>query len=92
MSEISAPTGLPRTTERIGLVEMHVRQAQAMSVKALATIALFEVLACVMILAQWLISVRGNPFTLVSAATFGLLGMLFLGMLFAILRAERAAA
>jgi hypothetical protein len=84
--------GLPRTTERIGIVEMHVRQAQAMSVKALATIALIEVLACALILAQWLISVRGNALTLVSAAAFGLLGMLFLGMLFARLRMQRTTA
>jgi hypothetical protein len=75
-------TGLPRTKERIGLVEMHGRQARAMSVKALATIALIELVACLAILAQWLTSVRGNPFMLVSAAVFGLLGILFLRMLF----------
>jgi len=84
--------GLPRTTERIGIVEMHLRQAQARSVKALATIALIEVLACILFVAQWLISVRGNSFTLVSAAAFGLLGMLFLGMLFARLRMQRTTA
>jgi hypothetical protein len=84
--------GLPRTTERIGLVEMYVRQAQAMSVKALVTIALIEVLVCVFILTQWLISARGNPFMLVGAAAFGLLGMLYLGMLFVRFRTQRTAA
>jgi hypothetical protein len=74
--------GLPRTTERIGLVEMHGRQAQAMSVKALATIASIELVACLAVVAQWLMSVRGNPFILVTAAIFGLLGILFLRMLF----------
>jgi hypothetical protein len=84
--------GLPHTTERIGLVEMHGRQAQAMSVKALATIALIELVACLAVVAQWLTSVRGNPFMLVTAAIFGLLGMLFLRMLFVRLRTQRSAA
>jgi len=61
---------------------MHGRQAQAMSVKALATIALIELLACLAVVAQWLTSARGNPFMLVTAAIFGLLGILFLRMLF----------
>jgi hypothetical protein len=78
-------------TERIGLVEMHGRQAQAMSVKALATIALIELLACLAVVAQWLTSVRGNPITLVSAAIFGLLGILFLRMLFVRLRTPQSA-
>ena len=83
--------GVPRTTERIGLVEMHGRQAQAMSVKALATIALIELLACLAVVAQWLTSVRGNPFMLVTAAIFGLLGILFLRMLLVRLRMPRSA-
>jgi hypothetical protein len=84
--------GLPRTTERIGLVEMHGRQAQAMSVKALATIALIELVACLAVAAQWLTSVRGNPFMLVTAAIFGLMGMLFLRMLFVRLKTPDRAA
>ena len=83
--------GLPRTTERIGLVEMHGRQAQAMSVKALATIALIELLACLAVVAQWLTSVRGNPLMLVTAAIFGLLGILFLRMLLVRLRMPQSA-
>jgi hypothetical protein len=84
--------GLPRTTERIGLVEMHGRQAQAMSVKALATIALIELVACLAVAAQWLTSVRGNPFMLVTAAIFGLMGILFLRMLFVRLKTPDRAA
>jgi hypothetical protein len=84
--------GLARTTQRIGLVEMHGRQAQAMSVKALATIALIELLACLAVVAQWLTSARGNPFMLVTAAIFGLLGILFLRMLFVRLRTPQSAA
>ena len=83
--------GLPRTTQRIGLVEMHGRQAQAMSVKALATIALIELLACLAVVAQWLTSVRGNPLMLVTAAIFGLLGILFLRMLLVRLRMPQSA-
>jgi len=62
-----------------------------MSVKALATIALIELLACLAVVAQWLTSVRGNPITLVSAAIFGLLGILFLRMLFVRLRTPQSA-
>jgi hypothetical protein len=84
--------GLPRTKERIGLVEMHGRQTQAMSVKALATITLIELLACLAVAARWLTSVRGNPFMLVTAAIFGLMGMLFLRMLFVRLKTPDRAA
>ena len=84
--------GLPRTTERIGLIEMHGSQARAMSVKALATLALIELLACAVLLGEWLMSVRANPYKLVGAAGLGCVGILFLGMLIAKLRTQRAAA
>jgi hypothetical protein len=83
--------GLPRTAERIGLVEMLGRQARSMSVKALVTMALIEALASAFTLGSWLLSPRPNPYVLTGTACFGLLTILFLAMLFTKLKAQRAA-
>jgi hypothetical protein len=83
--------GLPRTAERIRLVEMHARQARSMSVKALATLALIEVLACAFNLGEWLLLPRPNPHMLIGAVCLGLMAILFLAMLVTKLRTQRAA-
>ena len=84
-----ALAGLPRTTERITLKEMHGRQAQAMSVKALAMLTLIEVLACALVLGEWYLSGHGGSFKLVSAAGLACMAILFGGMLLVRLRAPR---
>jgi len=84
--------GLPQTAERISIVEMHSTQARSMSVKALATLTLIEVLGCGVILGYWFLLPRPNPYMLVSAICFGLIATLFLAMLVAKLRTLRAVA
>jgi len=84
--------GLPQTAERIGIVEMHSTQARSMSVKALATLTLIEVLGCGVILGYWFLLLRPNAYMLVGAICFGLIATLFLAMLIAKLRTLRAAA
>jgi len=71
---------------------MHSTQARSMSVKALATLTLIEVLGCGVILGYWFLLPRPNPYMLVSAICFGLIATLFLAMLVAKLRTLRAAA
>ena len=80
--------GLPRSAERISLIEMHGRQAQSMSVKALATLTAIQVLACVLSLGVWVMSPRPSAYLLPGAACMGLTGALFLAMLLAKLRAH----
>jgi hypothetical protein len=82
--------GLPRTVERIGLVEMLGKQAQSMSVKALATLAVIETLGCAFIFGEWLQLPRHNAYMLIGAAGLGVMAMLFLAMLFTKLKAQRA--
>jgi hypothetical protein len=84
--------GLPRTTERISLLEMHDRQAQSMSVKALATLTAIQFGASFFNLWLWLLLPRSNAFVLIGAVCVGLIGALFLAMLVAKLRAQRATA
>jgi hypothetical protein len=84
--------GLPRTIVRIGLLEMHARQAQSMSVNALATIAAIQILAGVFNFGAWILAPRPNAYLLISAAFLGLMGAYFLAMLMAKLRAQHAAA
>jgi hypothetical protein len=81
---------LPRSAERISIVEMHRTQAKSMSVKALATLTLIELLGCAVILGYWFLLPRHNPYMLAGAVCFGLIAMLFLAMLFTKLRAGRA--
>jgi hypothetical protein len=83
---------LPRTAERIGFMEMHGRQAQSMSVKALSTIAAIQVLACVFNLGLWVLSPRANAYLLAGVACMGLTAAYFLAMLLAKVRAQRAPA
>lgn len=84
--------GLPRTEERINLIEMHSRQAQSMSVKALVTLTAIQFAACFFNLGLWFLLPRANAFVLISAVCVGLIGSLFLAMLLAKFRAQRAAA
>jgi hypothetical protein len=82
---------LPRSHERISLLEMHSRQAQSMSVKALATLTAIQFLACLFNLGLWLLLPQANAFVLVAAVGVGLVGALFLAMLLA-KRAQHTAA
>ena len=83
--------GQPRTAEHITIVEMLRRQARSMSVKALATLALIETAATGFLFVQWLRLPRSDPYMLVGPVGFGLIAMLFLGMLVAKLRSQRIA-
>jgi hypothetical protein len=82
--------GVPRTSARIGLIEMHGRQAQAMSVKALTIVTLVNALAAAMFVVQWLISPVVTAFSAVAAAGSAALTLMFLAMLMFRLGTERA--
>jgi hypothetical protein len=85
-------TGLPRTAERISLVEMYARQARSMSIKALATVTVIETLACALMFGDWLLSPRHSPHTLVGAACLGTMAILLTAMLLAKLKTQETAA